>query len=221
MAKGLLHEAMDLEPIGPPSIARSRLGHPDHEAFSQPTSFAGCPVLLVNDAAIVVLALLDDALVVASPSEEGLASFASEGSKMESSRWFIANPAQLVLHWVQSIQLQIRKDEGGISFLYRFKSGYVNVGGISDRFGDVAFHEIISSQFHVHFHVKQSLTESSVDDQDSFNSALLYAKTCNKMGAEIKQHFALDILHFALEVVPVGGASKFLLQCFTFGGDRK
>ena len=80
----VLHQAVDLEPVGPPAVPRARLGHADHEALPQPASLAGRPVLLVDDALVVVAALLDHRLVVAAPAEEALAALAGERSKVES-----------------------------------------------------------------------------------------------------------------------------------------
>ncbi len=58
--KVLLHQAMDLEPVGPPAIPRARLGHAHHQALSQPAGLASSAVFLINHTAVVVLALLDD-----------------------------------------------------------------------------------------------------------------------------------------------------------------
>ena len=66
----LLHQAVDLEPVGPPAVPAARLGHADHEALPQPASLAGRPVLLVDDALVVVAALLDHRLVVAAPPKK-------------------------------------------------------------------------------------------------------------------------------------------------------
>ena len=76
---------MDLEPIGPATIAGSRLGHAHHETLSEPASLAGRAVLLVDDTAVIVLAFLDDGLVVASSSKEGFAALTGEGAKVKSS----------------------------------------------------------------------------------------------------------------------------------------
>ena len=92
----VLHQAVDLEPVGPPAVPGARLGHANHEALPQPASLAGRPVLLVDDAPEVVLALLDDRLVVAGPSKEALAALASERSKMETCCGFVAHSTLLV-----------------------------------------------------------------------------------------------------------------------------
>ena len=101
----LLHEAVDLEPVGAAAIAGSRLGHAHHETLSEPASLAGRAVLLVDDTAVIVLAFLDDGLVVAGPSKEGFAALAGEGSKVESSGGLFTNPAELVLHGIKTVQL--------------------------------------------------------------------------------------------------------------------
>ena len=106
MIQILLHEAVDLEPVGPAAIAGTRLGHANHEAFSEATSLASGPVLFVHNTGVVVFTLLDDRLVVACTSKEGFASLAGEGSKVESSGWLIAHPAELVLHGIQAVKLQ-------------------------------------------------------------------------------------------------------------------
>lgn len=53
----LLQEAMNLEPIGATTIARSRLGHSNQNAFPQAASFAGSSVFLIDYAFAVVFAL--------------------------------------------------------------------------------------------------------------------------------------------------------------------
>lgn len=107
----LLHQTMYLEPVGSAPVPGSRLGHPDHEAFPQSASFAGSPVLLVDDALVVVLAFLNDGLVVAGPAKEGLASFTGEGSEVKPGCWLFANSAKLVLHRIQSINLKGNKQD--------------------------------------------------------------------------------------------------------------
>ena len=51
----LLHEAVDLEPVGSPAVSGARLGHPHHQTFSQSAGFTGSSVLLVNNTSVVVL----------------------------------------------------------------------------------------------------------------------------------------------------------------------
>ena len=102
----VLHEAVDLEPVGPPAVPRARLGHADHEALPQPAGLAGRPVLLVNDAPEVVLALLDDRLVVAGPAKEALAALAGERPKVETCRGFVAHSTLLVFQRVDRVQLK-------------------------------------------------------------------------------------------------------------------
>ena len=94
---------MNLEPVRSPAVATSALGHTDHEALAEPARFASCPVLLVNDALVVIPALLNHCLVVAASSKETFASFTREGSKMESSGWFVANSTLLVLQGVDRV----------------------------------------------------------------------------------------------------------------------
>lgn len=61
---------MYLEPVGAAAVARAGLGHADHEALAQPARFARRPVLLVDDAFAVVLALGYRVEVVVRSSEE-------------------------------------------------------------------------------------------------------------------------------------------------------
>ena len=89
----MLHEAVDLEPVGPAAVAGARLGHADKETLAETTGFAGRAVLLVDDTPVVVLALLDDGLVVAGSAEEGLAPLTGEGAKVEAGSGLIANAA--------------------------------------------------------------------------------------------------------------------------------
>ena len=84
---------MDLEPVGAAAVPRARLGHAHHEALAQAAGLAGRAVLLVDDALVVVLAFLDDGLVVARPPKEGLAPLAGEGSKVEPGGGLIADAA--------------------------------------------------------------------------------------------------------------------------------
>ena len=105
----VLHEAVDLEPVGPPAVPRARLGHANHEALPQPARLASRPVLLVDDAPEVVLALLDHRLVVAGPAKEALAALAGERSKVETSRGLVAHAALLVFQRVDRVQLKITR----------------------------------------------------------------------------------------------------------------
>jgi hypothetical protein len=66
----ILQQAVDLEPVGAPSIAGTAFGHAHHDALPQPTRLARRPVLLVDDALPIVLALRDGMKVVVRPSEE-------------------------------------------------------------------------------------------------------------------------------------------------------
>ena len=102
----VLHQAVDLEPVGPPAIPRARLGHADHEALPQPASLASRPVLLVDDTLVVVATLLDHCLVVATPAEEALATLAGERSKVETCCRFVAHSALLVFQRVDGVQLK-------------------------------------------------------------------------------------------------------------------
>lgn len=63
---------MDLEPVGAATVARAGLGHAHHEALAQAARLACRPVLLVDDAFSVVLALRDGVQVVVRAAEEGL-----------------------------------------------------------------------------------------------------------------------------------------------------
>ena len=96
----VLHQAVDLEPVGPSAVSAAGLGHADHEALPQPARLARGSVLLVHDAPEVVLALLDHRLVVARPPKEALAALARERAKVESCCGLVADPALLVLQWV-------------------------------------------------------------------------------------------------------------------------
>jgi hypothetical protein len=96
---------VDLEPVGAPTIPGAGFGHADHEALPQAAGLAGGAVLLVDDTAVVVLTLLDDGLIVASPPKEGLAPFACEGPKVESGGRLFAHSTELVLHGVQLVNL--------------------------------------------------------------------------------------------------------------------
>ena len=97
---------MDLEPVGPPAVPATGLGHADHEALPQPAGLAGRPVLLVDDALVVVATLLDHCLVVAASSEEALAALAGERPKVETCCGFVANSALLVFQRVDRVQLK-------------------------------------------------------------------------------------------------------------------
>lgn len=63
---------MYLEPVGPATVSRARLGHPDEEAFSQTAGLARGAVFLIDDALAAVLTLGDAVQVVVGSSEEGL-----------------------------------------------------------------------------------------------------------------------------------------------------
>ena len=91
---------MDLEPVGPSAVSAAGLGHADHEALPQPARLARGPVLLVDDALVVVSTFLDHSLVVAASPKEALAALARERSKVESCCGLVADPALLVLQWV-------------------------------------------------------------------------------------------------------------------------
>ena len=103
----VLHEAVYLEPVRPPSVSGPRLGHSNHQTLPQSASFTRSPVLLVHDTSVVVLALLDDRLVVTGSSKEALAAFAGKGPEVEASSWLFTHSALLVL---QRIQLATLKD---------------------------------------------------------------------------------------------------------------
>ena len=99
---------MNLEPVGPSAITTTGLGHADREALTQPAGLAGGSVALVDDTAVVVLAVGDVGLVVAEAAEEALAALAGEGPEVEAGGLFLAHPAQLVLHRVQAT-LKLKK----------------------------------------------------------------------------------------------------------------
>ena len=101
----VLHQAVDLEPVGPPAVPAARLGHADHEALPQPASLASGPVLLVDDTLVVVAALLDHCLVVTAPAEEALAALAGERSKVETSCRLVAHSTLLVRKRIQGSTL--------------------------------------------------------------------------------------------------------------------
>ena len=96
----LLHEAVYLEPVAPPAVPTAGLGHADIEALLQPAGLAGGAVLLVDDAAVVVLALRDHRLVVTEPPKEALAALAGEGAEVEAGGRLVAHAALLVLQGV-------------------------------------------------------------------------------------------------------------------------
>ena len=91
---------MNFEPIGPSPVSGTRFGHPNDETLSESTGFAGGSVSLVDDAVVIVFALLNSSGIVASSAEETLAALASEGSEMKSCRGFIADSAKLILQRV-------------------------------------------------------------------------------------------------------------------------
>ena len=53
----LLHQTVDLEPVGPSAVSGARLGHPHHQTLPQSAGLARGPVLLVHHTPVVVLAL--------------------------------------------------------------------------------------------------------------------------------------------------------------------
>jgi hypothetical protein len=67
-----LQETVYLEPVRAPSVPGTTLGHPHFHTFPQTARLARCPVLLVDDALPVILALRNGAGVVVWPSEERL-----------------------------------------------------------------------------------------------------------------------------------------------------
>ena len=91
---------MDLEPVAPPAVATAGLGHADHEALAEPAGLAGGAVLLINDALVVVPALLDHCLVVTTSSEEAFAALAGEGTEVEAGSRLVTHSALLVLQGV-------------------------------------------------------------------------------------------------------------------------
>ena len=99
----LLHEAVDLEPVAPPAVATAGLGHAHTKALLEPAGLAGGAVPLVDDAAVVVLALRDHSLVVTEPPEEALAALAGEGTKVEAGGFLVTHSAQLVLQAVDVV----------------------------------------------------------------------------------------------------------------------
>ena len=102
----LLHETVDLEPVGPSAITGATLGHANHKAFPETAGLASCPILLVDDTSVVVFTFLDDGLVVAGAAKAGFASLAGEGAEMKPSRRLITNSTGLVLLWIQLINLE-------------------------------------------------------------------------------------------------------------------
>ena len=101
----LLHEAVDLEPVGPPPVPAARLGHPNRQALLEPAGLAGGSVPLVDDTDVIVLAVGDHCLVVTESAEEGLAALTSEGSEVEARCLLITDPAELVLERVDVVDL--------------------------------------------------------------------------------------------------------------------
>jgi len=67
-----LEQTMDLEPIGPAAVPGPALGHAHHQTLAQPARLARRPVLLVDHALAVVLALRYRTQIVVSPAEERL-----------------------------------------------------------------------------------------------------------------------------------------------------
>lgn len=68
----LLQQAVYLEPIGAPAVARAGFRHAHHQALPQTTRFAGGAVFLVDHADAAILALGDASQIVVSAPEEGL-----------------------------------------------------------------------------------------------------------------------------------------------------
>jgi len=68
----LLQQAVYLEPIGAPAVARAGLGHAHHQALPQTTRFAGGTIFFVDHADAAILAFGDAAQIVVSAPEEGL-----------------------------------------------------------------------------------------------------------------------------------------------------
>lgn len=66
----LLQQAMDLEPIRSSAVSGTALRHTDHHALPQSARFARGSVLFVDDAFVVVLAVVDRVDVVVGSSEE-------------------------------------------------------------------------------------------------------------------------------------------------------
>ena len=98
---------MDLEPVGPPAVSGARLGHPNHQTFSQSAGFTGSSVLLVHNTSVVVLTFSYHRLIVTSPAEERFAALAGEGSEVESSSGFITDFAGLVLKRIECVHLEM------------------------------------------------------------------------------------------------------------------
>ena len=91
-----MHQAVDLEPVGPPAVSGARLGHPNHQTFPQSAGFTRSSVLLVHNTSVVVLTFSDHRLVVTSPAKERLAALAGEGSEVEAGSRFITDLTGLV-----------------------------------------------------------------------------------------------------------------------------
>ena len=67
-----MQQAVYLEPIGAPAIARAGLGHTHHQALPQATCLAGGTILLVDHADATVLAFGNATQIVVGAPEEGL-----------------------------------------------------------------------------------------------------------------------------------------------------
>ena len=93
----ILHEAVDLEPVGSSAVSAARLGHPHGETFLETTGLAGCSVPLIDDADVIILTVWDHCLIVTESAEERFAALTGEGSEVESSCLLITDSAQLVL----------------------------------------------------------------------------------------------------------------------------
>ena len=101
----LLHEAVDLEPVGPPAVPTAGLGHADHEALPQPAGLARRPVPFVDDALVAVLAVRDHCLVVAESPEEALAAFAGDLAIVLSTALVGADDTYEIALWVAILQV--------------------------------------------------------------------------------------------------------------------
>jgi hypothetical protein len=102
----LLHETVDLEPVGAAAVAAAGLGHADGQAFAQAARLTGGAVPLVHHAAVGVLAVGNRRLVVAKAAEEGLAALAGEGAEVEAGGLLLAHAAQLILQRVNRVDLK-------------------------------------------------------------------------------------------------------------------
>ena len=102
----LLHEAVDLEPVGAAAVAAARLGHADGQALPQAAGLARGAIPLVHHTAVGVLAVGYRGLIVAEAAKERLAALAGESPKVEASRLLLAHSTQLVLQGVDRVDLK-------------------------------------------------------------------------------------------------------------------